>query len=87
MNNGVLDRFKYDDSEMPLDKEFIKSLGQLGVNEWINKIFNEKTWESLSSSITDDGNSKRRPKKSIFDARKKSSLRLDKLKLDNSLSR
>ena len=87
MNNGVLDRFKYDDSEMPLDKEFIKSLGQLGVNEWINKIFNEKTWESLSSSITDDGNSKRRTKKSIFDARKKSSLRLDKLKLDNSLSR
>ena len=87
MNNGVLDRFKYDDSEMPLDKEFIKSLGELGVNEWINKIFNEKTWESLSSSITDDGNSKRRSKKSIFDARKKSSQRLDKLKLDNSLSR
>ncbi len=87
MNNGVVDSYMYDDSEMPLDKEFIKSLGELGVDEWINKIFNEKTWENLNSSNTDDGNSKRRPEKSIFGARKISSLRLDKLKLDNSVSR
>jgi hypothetical protein len=76
----LIDKHVYDENESIIDKFFIRSLEDVGINQWINKFFNEKIWGNFESNVVGESNITRKPKKSIYSAtmRKRSSLKINK---------